>query len=812
MSCYVRIAVARPLGGELTYAFPAVLGEPRVGHVVLCPLGSQGETGYVVARLDAPDLDPQRIKPVSRLLDPVPAFDERQLAFFRWIADYYLCPLGMVIQTALPSGIRARVIRALIATDAGIEALSRKEADGPPAIVLRETLSRPGLTRRGLVRRLAEDLDAEAADKAIDALVRRGWAEWHDKEVGEVKGRVRTVALAEGDAPELRMARMGARMQAIVAALQAAGGPVDLASLLATHGEHARSSLHRLEAAGVVVLADREDRDVLAEAPALGPATAPTLNADQQAALDALSGPDAAGTWLLFGVTGSGKTEVFLGAAKAALERGGQVLVLVPEIGLTPQLVGRFKARFGERVAVLHSGLTGAERLAEWRKIRAGLVDVAVGARSALFAPFRKLGLLVVDEEHDDSYKQDEGVPYHARDLAVVLGRDEGCPVVLASATPSLESWHNARQGRYRLLRLPRRATARPVPAIELIDVSAVEAPDGGDRPLLAPVVEQALRETFANGGQAIVLYNRRGYATLVECTACGATWDCPNCAIAMTLHKRAHQVCCHYCGLKIPYTTTCPVCRADALQEEGKGTEKVEEALAQRFPGVPIGRMDADTTAARGAHHQILTAFREGRTRLLVGTQVVAKGHDFPGVHTAVIVSADRGLRIPDFRSAERTMALIVQLAGRAGRGDVPGRVLVQTWKPDHYVLQHLHDLEAFYETELRLRATLRYPPFSRLCLVRLEGVDRKATLGAAEALARDLRGAARGVPGVGVLGPAPAALPLLVGRWRFQIVLRGEQVKAFRTWLPAQRRRLEQAGRKGVRLSWDVDPRDLM
>jgi primosomal protein N' (replication factor Y) len=348
------------------------------------------------------------------------------------------------------------------------------------------------------------------------------------------------------------------------------------------------------------------------------------------------------------------------------------------------------------------------------------------------------------------------------------------------------------------------------VPTVELVDMSAVHAPEGQPRPLLAPLVEEALHDTFRRGGQAIVLYNRRGYATLVECNACGATYECPNCAIAMTLHRAVSKVVCHYCGLKLPYDRVCPVCHAPDMDEAGKGTERIEEALADLFPRVPIARMDADTTAERGAHHRILSSFREGRTKLLVGTQIVAKGHDFPGVHTAVVVSADRSLRMPDFRAAERTAALLVQLAGRAGRGEVPGRVLVQTWNPGHYVLKHLHDLEAFYGVESKLRSTLRYPPFSRLCLVRLEGIDRKTVAAAASDLGRDLRQAAG--PALSVLGPAPAALPRLVGRWRFQLILRADDAGRLREGLRRVAPLLQAASRKGVRASWDVDPRNLM
>jgi len=789
------------------------MGSVTVGTVVLVPLGRTGETGYVVECVSEPGFDPAKIKPISRILDPIPVFTARQLEFFEWIANYYLCPLGLVIHTAMPSQISARILRVLVAADAGIEALTDRSLDGIPAQVLREIISRPRLTKRGLVRRLSSELDRQEVEKAVDSLARRQFVDWEDKEIGGTKGKIRTIGLV-GSPSDLavKLPRAGRRMKALVDLLDAEGEHMDLSDLIAQEGEKARPSLKRLEEAGLIAYGERENRDPLADAKALGASEPPNLNDDQIAALSALTADDAQGAYLLFGVTGSGKTEVFLGAAQATLDRGRQVLVLVPEIGLTPQLVGRFRARFGLGVAVLHSGLTGGQRLAQWRRIRAGEAQVAVGARSALFAPFRALGLIVVDEEHDDSYKQDDAVPYNARDLAVVLGKKRQCPVVLASATPALESYHNARTGRYKMLRLPKRATARTVPEIELVDLTDVEAEDGRPRPLLAPSVATELRETFARGGQAIVLYNRRGYATMVQCVSCGGTYECPNCGITMTLHKRAWRMACHYCGLKRPYSEKCPVCHDHSLEEAGKGTERIEEVLREAFPDVNLARMDADTTQARGAHERILSAFREGRTQLLIGTQIVAKGHDFPDVHTAVVISADRGFRMPDFRAAERTYALLVQMAGRAGRGDHPGRVLVQTWKTDHYVLSNLRDVERFYQVELRYRSVQRYPPFSRLCLIRVDGVDRAKVNAAAEGLARDLRNAGRQVPGLAILGPAPAALPRLVGRWRFQIVLRGEKLKEFRRFLHDQKRRIQKVARKGIRVAIDVDPRHLM
>jgi primosomal protein N' (replication factor Y) len=807
---FAAIAVARPLPEPLTYLVPdALRGTVQVGHVVAVPLGGALETGFVVDLPEASDVPEAKLRPIARLVDPIPAFDARQLGFFRWIADYYLCPLGPVIRAAVPSDVGVRSVRGLVATEAGVEAVAVSAVDEAAAVVLREVIRRPALTRRGLAQRLGAELGEGEAGRAADQLVRRGLARWEEREVGGVRARVDTVRLV--GAPDAALAAAGRSAKAVaVARALAESGEMDVAALVAAHGDGARAAVKRLVDAGVAERGDRERRDVLDEVPALGPTRPPVLNDDQQTALDALCAPDAAGPWLLHGVTGAGKTEVFLGVAERTLARGRQVCVLVPEIGLTPQLVGRFKARFGNDVAVLHSGLAAGDRLAHWRRIRAGEARVVVGARSALFAPFSDLGLLVVDEEHDDSYKQDDGVCYHARDLAVVLGRRHEAVVVLASATPSMETWWNAESGRYRRLRLPRRATPRPVPSIEIVDLRPLPKTEDGARPMFAPVVIDALRATFDVGGQAIVLYNRRGWATWVACDACGAGYDCPSCGVAMTLHKAAGRLACHHCGFQRAAAPACPVCGAPELREHGRGTERVEDELARRFPDVPMGRMDADTTAERGAHQRLLEAFRAGRTRLLVGTQIVAKGHDFPDVHTVVVVSADHGLRMPDFRAAERTVSLVVQAAGRAGRGDVAGRVLVQTMDPSNEMLGHLSDPDGFYPAELRRRTVFQHPPVTRLAVVHLEGVDRARVSSAAVALGRRLRQIARPHAGVKVLEPAAAPLRRLVGRWRWQVLLRGRDVRAFRAFLVDSRPALLEA-QPGVRLAVDVDPRHL-
>jgi len=818
---YARIAVALPVRALFTYAIPTHLrANLQLGLAVAVPFGGRTVTGYVIEALPTPDLEPDKIRPIIGLRDPRPVFDRVQLRFFRWMADYYRSGLGEVIATALPSAFKARSHAVLHATEAGVDALAdgvvndRAPNTGPGdralAEVLREIIARPGLSRRGLSRRLRDLMEPELTERALEALRRRDWVRTEQTISGGNAGTTKVVRLvvAPGQLLE-RIPRAGRRQREVVAALAAAGGGLDLSKMVAEWGPYTRTAVRKLIDAGVTVEEFREIRDPVTAGELPEEKAPPTLTAPQRSAVENICGPPRA--WLLHGVTGAGKTEVYLRAAAQILERGRQVLVLVPEIGLTPLLTGRFRARFGDAIAVLHSGLTGAQRLREWRRIRAGEASVAVGARSALFAPFRDLGMIVVDEEHDDSYKQEDGVRYNARDLAVVRGLHAGCPVVLGSATPSMETYQNALDDRYGLIELLTRPTPRPVPEVELVDLNAVERVDGRV-PLLSPVVERALRSCFDRGEKAIVLYNRRGYATYVQCTDCGGSYACPSCGVGLVLHLRQRTLTCHYCGFHRPYQRTCPACQSSNLELLGQGTEQVEKVLEDTFPDIPIGRMDADTTAVRGSHHRLLSAFRDGETRLLVGTQIVAKGHDFPDVTVAAVIGADHVLMMPDFRAAERTYALLTQLAGRAGRGEVAGRVLVQTHHTDHYVFRLLGDYRAFHAEEARQRKLLNYPPFARLVLVRIESSDREAALKAALALTRRLRQSLRGRkrPPAQVLGPVPAALPRLVGRWRFQVLLRGPRGSAFRRWFEGSDLTVSRA--KGVRVVVDVDPRHLM
>jgi primosomal protein N' (replication factor Y) len=569
--------------------------------------------------------------------------------------------------------------------------------------------------------------------------------------------------------------------------------------------------LQRLVAQGYLTFVEIEQaRDPLATA-AIDPPVSVALNPAQQRALDALREALAKGRFapfLLHGVTGSGKTEVYLRAIAEVLERGRQALVLVPEIGLTPQLVARFRSWFQGypvRLAVLHSGLGEGERYAAWRAVARGEVEVVIGVRSAVFAPLPRLGLIIVDEEHDASYKQGEGFRYHARDLALLRGQMEEAVVALGSATPSLISYQRARAGQLGCLELPERVAGRPLPEVEVVNLAAFPAAG-----IISPPLGEALAATLAAGEQALLLLNRRGYAPFLLCRECGATCRCPNCAITLTYSRVECVVRCHYCDYRQPPAEVCPGCGGLQLLPEGAGTERLEETLLELFPDARIARMDRDTTSRRGAHGRLVSAMAAGAFDILIGTQMVAKGHDFSAVTLVGVLSADTALNLPDFRSAERVYALLSQVAGRAGRGERPGRVLIQTWSPDHYALQFVarHDYHGFAAVELPQRQALGYPPFGHLVNLVLAGNDTVQVAAAATRLVGDLSPHQGEVE---LLGPAPCLLQKLRGRSRMQILL-----KAARR--PPLRRLLERLNPgslhlpSGVTLTVDVDPLDMM
>jgi primosomal protein N' (replication factor Y) len=528
-----------------------------------------------------------------------------------------------------------------------------------------------------------------------------------------------------------------------------------------------------------------------------------TLTSEQELALSEINSADS-GTFLLHGVTGSGKTEIYIRAIEALKDR--EAIVLVPEIALTAQIIDRFRGKFGEKVAFFHSGLSPGERLSQWRKIKNGEVRVVVGVRSAVFAPFKKLGLIVVDEEHEPSYKQFEGLRYNARDVALARAKIEGIKIILGSATPSIESFYNARKGRIRYIELKNRIEQKPLPRVEIIDMTkeSKRSLSFSDRFL------NALRENILRGHQSLLMLNRRGYAPFLMCTECGYTYKCPACSITLTYHKDTRTLNCHYCNSYLKPQDICPKCRGVRIKSIGIGTQRVEEELRTLIPEISLKRMDRDTTRRKLSHYRMIKEMEQGKINVLVGTQMVAKGHDFPSVTLSGVVLADVALNLPDFRSSERTFQLFTQLAGRAGRGMVSGEVYIQTYEPDHYIFKYVrtHDYKGFYQKEVELRRELSYPPFAKLIRIMLNFRNKEIIKDTIKKISE--RTKEIGLDGVEVLGPAPAPIEKIRNLWRWHLILKGKNARSLR--MSALKILDAIKDIKHLRIDVDIDPLNLL
>ncbi len=802
-----------PADGTFSYRVPEELDTlVTPGVRVRVRFAGRRLVGVVVATTDRPPegVQPERIQPLLDCYDRFPVVTPALLALAEAAARRALVAWGEMLAPALPpAGVSdaARRWRAAL----------RPPPAQPPALlgdVWRRvhTLGRDRRWRRpGTLGR-----HDEALHGILLRLAAGGWIEWRDEWDAQAgTGPTGLLLRPAGEDAAEALARAPAQRRA-VAYLRAHGAgerPLPVAELLAGASVSA-GVLRELEAKGLVerVLLQRPAPPLRAEL--RGGAGTFLLTDEQRRCLDAierdLGSAAAPAPILLHGVTGSGKTEVYLRGAAAALQRGLSALLLVPEIGLTPQLAGRARAVLGEGVAVLHSAMSAGDRERAWWRARTGRARVVVGPRSAVFAPLERLGLVVVDEEQDAAYKQEERPRYDGRQLAIWRAHLEGAVLVLGSATPSVETYERARRGAYRLERIRRRVGDRPLPRVELVDMREEWRREG--RRLLSRALEEHIAQRLATGEQVLVLLNRRGYATAVLCRACGARSECPDCAVTLTLHRADDSLRCHYCGYRTRRPRACPLCGADALHDLGHGTERLERALRRRYPSARIGRFDADQTRRRGAHERILSAFARGEIDLLVGTQMLAKGHDFPGVTLVGVVGADAALGMPDFRAAERTFQLLTQMAGRAGRGAIAGEVLLQAHDPSHYAIRAAleHDYAAFYEQEIAYRRRMGYPPFVHLaacvCRGKLAGVVREE----ADRLAAALR--AHGARRVQVLGPATPPLARLRGRYRMQVLVKAAEVDALVESLRAAIAELRRRRAAPRDLIVDVDPRTLV
>ncbi len=807
VSDVARVALPVPVDRLFDYTVPPHLSaDAQPGRRVRVGVGARKVTGIIVERAREAARAAAR-KPLDAVLDAEAVLPASLIAVLRAEAEAVLCPVGIALHSALPPGSAPRAVRGFALTARGREALRSGAARGVAARVL-AALEARGRTAAELAR-AAEASDDDFALLARDGLV-AGTA--LERGSGVRPASVRFVQLAPGVELEAACAALARapRQLALLREIAAAGALQS--SALTAKAARAAGLLRALAARGFVAF---EERAVALEHALSGAVEAPRLTPEQQAACDAIGAavrerrPDS---FLLHGITGSGKTEVYLHAVADALACGRQALVLVPEITLTHQILGRLRARFGDRLAVLHSGLTPRERLAQWQRLRLGATPIAVGARSALFAPINNLGVIVVDEEHDGAYKNEEGFRYHARSLAARRAAIDACPLVLGSATPSLETRAAADRRQLTRLRLEHRIASRPLPSVEIVDLVRERSalPRGRKLILSAPLL-RAMRQALGDRAQTILFLNRRGFSTQIACAACQHVARCKDCDISLTYHAAERALRCHYCDWRIPPPEVCPSCGAPDAALLGVGTERVVEEVRLHFPEARTLRLDRDTAARRGASAEVLRALHDGTVDVVVGTQMVAKGHDFPGVRLVGIVNADIGLHIPDFRAAERTFQLLTQVAGRAGRGDAPGRVIVQTYLPTHYAIAPVaqHDYERFYAEEIAHRQALAYPPFGELGLVRVNAAEESAAQAGAERLAVAARAAAAPL-GCEVLGPAPAPIAKLRSRYRMQLLLKHRDAAAVREVAAAV---LAAAQRLpgDVRASVDVSPIDM-
>ena len=746
---FARVALPIPLGQAFTYRIPeGSKAEP--GFRVLVELGRRKCLGVIIdIQTDAPkDVPLEKIKPILHLLEEEKALPDELRKFLIELARYYIEPVGEVVRLALPA----------------------------------------------LERTTAEELEKTAGTKL--------------KAVGRLVQVARLVDGYKAIQQALKKQPQGSAQK--VLALLEKKGSSEVADL-SRESKNARASLRKLESVGLVQLSREEQkRDPFFQAEVLRD-TPPILNEHQRAAVDTINqsiDAGSTGAFLLDGVTASGKTEVYLHAAAHALASGKSAILLVPEIALTPQLVHRFRARLGDKIAVLHSALREQARLTMWKRLRAGELQVVVGARSALFAPVKNLGLICVDEEHDSSYKQEEGVRYNARDMALLRAHRAEAVVVVGSATPSLSSESAVLSGKMTRLCLPWRAHKSAIlPVVELIDLTKFGPGPSGD-PLLSLPLHRAIEENLKAQGQTILFLNRRGFAPSLICEGCGTIAECPHCSVSLTVHRTRHaRLECHYCDFQSALFERCPACQGVRFVEEGMGTERVESLLQAQFPKARVARLDRDVGGGMKSE-RIVQRVRDGEIDILVGTQMVTKGHDLPGVTLVGVLNADAALSLPDFRAAERTFHLLVQVAGRAGRADTRGRVLIQTRSPEHpaIVAAKDHDVRKFVEHELRVRQEVGYPPFSHVALVRLDGPDEAEVASEARRIANIVEGLSDEVE---LLGPAKAPLARLRNRYRYRFMLRSESRKALRDALLHVAR---SAVRRRVRLSLDVDPQSML
>ena len=790
---FAEVALPIPLRQTFTYSLPHGLAEiVKLGARLLVPFGKRQLTGYVVALHEALseeiEFEAESVKDALEIIDVEPLVTPEILKLTQWTADYYSAAWGEILKASLPAGVNSTTEQIVAITANGrdeILKISAAKLNSAKAQILSFLAENAEIS----TRELGKKFGTSAAQRAVRELVKQNWAASFQRTLTtKVKPKRRkAVRLLPPEFHQVSAKPLTETQNLIIETLIAENGESGFVELVEKVNTSA-SAIQTLEKRGIVQIFTREVfRDPLKDA-RIPDNLNLTLTGEQRAVFEEIKNAlddEKYCAFLLHGVTGSGKTEVYIRAMKLALEKGKSALMLVPEIALTPVFSRRLRAVFGDEVAILHSNLSTGERFDEWRRIRSGKARIAIGTRSAVFAPLDNIGLIIVDEEHDSSYRQHESPFYHARDAAIVRANFADAVIVLGSATPALESFHNAQIGKYKYLNLPNRIGNRPLAAAEIVDMREVFKEDG-KAAVFSPQLLAAIEETHAKGEQSIILLNRRGFSSFVLCRSCGESIRCQNCEITLTFHKREQALICHYCNFRARVPKKCPNCESKFLFFIGEGTEQIEDILRRKFSALKIARIDRDTTRKRKTFENTLIDFSEHKIDMLVGTQMLAKGHDFPNVTLVGVISVDAGLGLPDFRAAERTFQLLTQVAGRAGRGILQGRVIIQTFYPEHYVLRHAvtQSYENFYAEEIKFRRNLHYPPFTALACITIHHENFAYADDTAQLL-RECLNAANAERKARILGVAPAPIARIKGEHRLQILIKSTTRKKLRELL---------------------------
>ncbi len=801
---FVNVALNIPADKLFTYEVPINLQDQvAVGKRVFVPFGRRKRTGFIVAINTSSGLE--KVKSISEVLDEEPLFSEQDLRFYDWIANYFMYPLGKALAEIIPAGAEKKDFL-WITPLPGINDIPLSPAQNK----LIESLQ---LYPQGIaLSTLAKISGLKNISPVICSLQLAGLLQINEKQNKQLAPQREKFAILINS--KLSEANLTRKQEELIAFMQGKGS-MSLHDLILQSGTSS-AIIKRLQDKGIIELSTTEKiRTPVLESLTKETAVKFTLNSQQQKAFLEISGQLGKNIFtpiLLHGVTGSGKTEVYLDAIARVMENDGSTIYLVPEIALTPQLISRIQGRFDpEQIAILHSGIAESIRYDQWRQIKRGQIKLVIGARSALFAPLPNLKLIIVDEEHDASYKQDDRLCYHGRDLAVVKAKLDQAVVVLGSATPGIRSYFNALNKKYYHLEISKRVGNKPLPEIEIVDMKA-QLEEQGKAPILSAHLIAAIEMTLAKKEQVLLFLNKRGFDTFLVCADCGYNFRCPNCAVSLKNHAAESVIKCHYCNYTQKALPVCPTCRGNRILSYGVGTQKLEAEISKLFPDSRICRMDSDTTKAKGAQEKILQKLWQREIDILVGTQMITKGHDFPFITLVGVISADTSLNMPDFRAGERTFQQLTQVAGRGGRGNTPGRVIIQTFNPQHYALKHVrnHDYRSFYAEEIAFRKDLKYPPFGRIINLRMSATNKETLLEQAKLLGKMAKKlSAQFGNKVEIMGPTESPLAKIKGRYRYQMLLKSENTQALHQ---LTRELMQKMEKSTVKVTVDVDPENFM